>query len=279
MKELNFSFLLNVFKKHWWKIVAFTLLVMICAALFTHFLIPKKYSSSVRFYVVNVNTDLDYTSATYLSAAEYLVRDYIEIVNGDTLLTAVAERLNEEGYEDITPNRLRSMISSSPKAETSIFTITVSHTDKDLAFRTAQLLEEIAPPIVTDIAKPADTTGLRAAKNAQTVLLKLKEDGAFDDEIPPLEKIEEFIRLNGEQMERLECIKVIKSPVKASSHDSPNLIVNTLLAGVVAAVLSYTLFLIISTIASTIVTEDDIKNMIKKPVIAAVPHWETAQKK
>ena len=57
---------------------------MLGAALFTQFFIPKKYSSSVKFYVVNINSDQDYASATNLAAAEYLVNDYIEIINGDT---------------------------------------------------------------------------------------------------------------------------------------------------------------------------------------------------
>jgi hypothetical protein len=60
------------------------------------------------------------------------------------------------------------------------------------------------------------------------------------------------MELNGESMTRLECISVVKCPVMAKTHDSPNLIVNTLLAGVIAAVLSYGFFLILSSIASTL---------------------------
>ena len=280
MKELNFSFLLTVFKKHWWKIIAITLLVMILAACATQFLIPKKYSSSVKFYVVNVNTDLDYTNATYVAASEYLVKDYIEIIHGDTLMTDVADVLKSEGYK-VSADSVRSMIKSDSKAETSVFTVTVSHTDKKLAYRTAQLLEELAPAVVTEIAKPVDTTGAIIASKTQIVLNKMKQDGAFpeDTHLPTLDQIQKFMELNGESMTRLECISVVKSPVMAKTHDSPNLIVNTLLAGVIAAVLSYGLFLILSSIASTLVTEEDIKNMIKKPVMSAIPHWETTVKK
>ena len=179
MKELNFSFLLTVFKKHWWKIVAITLLVMILAACVTQFLIPKKYSSSVKFYVVNVNTDLDYTNATYLAASEYLVNDYIEIIHGDTLMTDVADVLKSEGYK-VSADSVRSMIKSDSKAETSVFTITVTHTDKKLAYRTAQLLEELAPPIVTEIAKPGDTVAKRAASNAISIIKAFKNQLGID---------------------------------------------------------------------------------------------------
>jgi len=281
MKELNFSFLLTVFKKHWWKIVAVTLLVMILAACVTQFLIPKKYSSSVKFYVVNVNTDLDYTSATYLAAAEYLVNDYIEIIQGDTLLTKISDTLNSEGY-NVSPNTLRGMIKSSSKAETSVFTVTVSHTDKKLAYRVAQLLEEIAPPIVTEFAKPGDTVGKRAASNVRTVLesmVKDKEISLTEEQIPTQAAIEKHLIDKNETLDRLECIAVLKSPVEAKTHDSPSLVVNTLVSGVVAALVTYAFFLVISSLASTIVTEDDIKNMIGKPVMSAIPHWETTAKK
>lgn len=281
MKELNFSFLLTVFKKHWWKIVAITLLVMILAACITQFFIPKKYSSSVKFYVVNVNTDLDYTSATYLAAAEYLVNDYVEIMQGDTLLGEICEVLNAEGYTSITPSKLRSMIKSASKVETSVFTVTVSHTDKKLAYRTAQLIEELAPSIVTDIVKPVDTTGAIIASKTQTVLNKMKADGAFPagTELPKLEEIQHFLELNGESMTRLECIAVLKAPVEAKTHDSPNLLLNIAISGFVAAALSFAFFLLISSLTSTIVTEDDVKNMIKKPMMSAIPHWETTAKK
>lgn len=293
MKELNFSFLLTVFKKHWWKIVAFTLVVMLGAALFTQFFIPKKYSSSVKFYVVNVNADQDYASANNLAAAEYLVNDYIEIINGDTLLTAVAEKLTEEGYS-VNANALRSMIKSSVKAETSVFTITISHTDKALSYRVAQLLEEMAPPVVTKIAKPTDTTAKRATSNVRTVLNSMMSNGSKEQlkltwidpetgktrtDVPTEAVIWDHLEEKGEFIEQQSCIAVLKTPVEATSHDSPNLIVNTMLAGVVAAVLSYAFFFVISSIASTIVTEDDIKNMIKKPVMAAIPHWEITEKK
>lgn len=279
MKELNFSFLLTVFKKHWWKIVAFTLLVMILAAAVTQFLIPKKYSSSVKFYVVNVNSDLDYTSATYLAAAEYLVNDYIEIIQGDTLLGEIADVLNAEGYK-VTPNTIRGMIKSSSKAETSVFTVSVSHTDKKLAYRTAQLLEELAPPIVTEIAKPSETTGKRAASNVRTLLTSMQKMENFQiSRVPSEVEILALLEANGEVVDRLECIAVLKSPVEAKTHDSPNLVVNTLIAGVGAAIISYAFFLIMMSLASTIVTEDDLKNMIKKPIMSAIPHWETTVKK
>lgn len=280
VKEFNFSFFLNVLKKHWWKIVAVALVVMLAAAGITHFFVPKKYSSSVKFYVVNVNTDLDYTSATYLAAAEYLVNDYVEIINGDTMLTKISDQLKAEGY-DVSPNGVRAMLKSSAKSGTSVFTMTVTHTDKKLAYRTAQLIEEYAPPVVTEIAKPVDNTGAIIADRTHSVLKAMQADGAFPEgySVPQLEKIKEFLELKGEPTTRLECIAVLKSPVEASSHDSPNLIVTTLVSGVVAAAVVYAFFLILSSFATAIVTEDDVKTMIKKPVMSAIPHWEITTKK
>ena len=275
MKELNFAFFLSIFKKHWWKIVTFTLVVMIIAAAITHFLIPKKYSSSVNFYVVNVNTDLDYTQAAYLSAAEYLINDYVEIIKGDTLLGHVSDLLAEDGYEDITPDKLRKMITNTSKSDTSVFTISVTHTDKKLAYRTAQILAEIAPSEVTDIAKPADATGKRAAANVLTVLKSMQKSGDFDLEAIPSElEILQHLNDQGMATERLDCIAVLKSPVEAKTHDSPNVVTNTILCGMIAAVIAYAFFLLFSILAATIVTEEDVKTMLKYPVLGAIPHWE-----
>ncbi|MBO5938318.1 MAG: polysaccharide biosynthesis tyrosine autokinase [Clostridia bacterium] len=280
MKEINFSFLLYVLKKHWWKVVSITLVAMIGAALFTHFLIPKKYSSSVKFYVLNINTDHDYTSANNLAASEYLVSDYIEIINSNTLLSKISEKLTEEGYQNVTVNSIGKMFNSSATQQNSIFTITVSHTDKKLAYRTAQLLEEFAPSVVTEIAKPTDTTGFVIASKTQAVINQMEIDGAFPKgtDLPTLEQIQHFLELSGESMSRLECIAVLTPPVEATTHDSPNLTVNTLLAGLFAAVFSYSFFLIISYVISTLVTENDVKSVTKMPLMAAVPHWNIPDK-
>ena len=93
MTEISLDFLLKVFKKTWWRIMIFTLVIMIAAACFTHFLIPKKYSSEVEFYIVNVNTDSDYTSTSLLGAASYLVNDYVTIIKSDYMLDQVVAKL------------------------------------------------------------------------------------------------------------------------------------------------------------------------------------------
>ncbi len=275
MKEINFPFLLYVLKKHWWKILSITLVAIIGVALFTHFCIPKKYSSSVKFYVLNINTDNDYASANNLAASEYLVSDYIEIINSNTLLSKISEQLTEEGYKNVSVKSISKMLKSSATQHNSIFTITVSHTDKKLAYRTAQLLEEFAPSVVTEIAKPTDTTGFVISTKTQAVINQMKKDGAFPPgtDLPTLEEIQHFLELSGESMSRLECIAVLTPPVEAKTHDSPNMSFNILLTALSAAILSYLFFLLLSSVISTLVSENDVKSVTQMPLMATVPHW------
>ena len=312
MKEVNISFLFHVFKKCWWKILIVAVVVMLLAACFTNLVIPKKYSSSVKFYVVNVNTSVDYTQATYLMAAEYLINDYIEIINGDRLLTLISDSLKDKGYANVTPNALRGMISSSSKSETSAFTITVTHTDKNLAYYVADLIAKEAPAVVTQTAKPVDQSNAAVAAKVEKVLsylpldkrcniediyLYLLETGKYSIDAAEVnartmytilqameaktalsrEDIEQFLVDHGEEVVQLNAIDVLKAPERDTKHDSPNLVTNVILAGMIAVVLVYGICLIRSFIVSTITTEEDLKELVKRPLIGAIPHWDSVE--
>jgi capsular polysaccharide biosynthesis protein len=93
------------------------------------------------------------------------------------------------------------------------------------------------------------------------------------------EQIEQFLVDNGAAVVQLNAIEVLKAPEEDHAHDSPNLITNTILAGMLAAIATYAFFLVQSFIISTITTEEDIKEMIKRPIIGAIPHWEASTPK
>ena len=69
MKEISLDILVKIFKKNFLRILIITLIVMLLVATVTHFFIPKTYSSSVKFYVVNTPSASDYTSSSVVSAA------------------------------------------------------------------------------------------------------------------------------------------------------------------------------------------------------------------
>lgn len=244
MNEISLSFLWTVLKKVWVVILAITLVVMIATAAFTHYFIPKKYSSSLKCYVVNVNTDYAYTTTSLLDASKYLINDYVAIIQSDRLLLPICEQLNQMGYMDITPAMIRKeqMISGGMDAvNTGVFTLTVSHTNKDLAYDLAAIIAEQAPALVTSIARP------------------------------------EFNTNTDEENTSLNCFEVLTTPVKATTHDSPSLITNVLIMGVVAAAVTYLAYLIYYLFNTRVATEEDVKNAFDLPVIGRIPRWEKTE--
>lgn len=274
MNELNLNELLKIFKKNWWKIAVITLAVMLIAACFTHYLIPKKYSSTIEFYVVNINTDYDYTSSSLLSASSYLINDYVAIIKSEHMLVPLCDAMRKEGYTDLTPDDIDKMISHSSKSDTSVFTLTVESTDKVLAYKLADQIAKTAPGTITDIAKSDEGLNTKLAERVWYVVSAMSINSSVTKS-----DVETFIRQNKLGLdERADCIAVLSYPVEAKTHDSPSLVVNTLVAGVIAAVLAYCIYLLCAMLKQTIVTEDDVKTMMKYPLLGTIPHWEQATK-
>ncbi len=256
--EISFPLLLKTFKKCWWKVMIIAICAMLIMGAFTVYFIPKKYSSSMEVYIINSNASYDYTTSSLLSANVYLINDYIAIMQGDAMLKTVCKELREEAatYVDtdgnpflneeqvnalskLEPGHIRSMVRSSASPESSIFRFSISHTDPKLAYTIARKIAEVAPAEVTKIAKSDKS----------------------DD------------------IERQDCISIIIEPKMSSSHDSPNVPVYTVLAGIAAAVIAYVVFLLLGLSKSVIVTEEDVKRNLDYPLIGIIPHWSVSNAK
>lgn len=257
-KEINLKILLNVLKNSWWKIIIFTVAVAIVVGALVQFVVPKKYASTVEFYVLNTSTTSEYTTTALLSAAEYLSNDYIKIISSDTMIAKIDEYLAvpERGYGDVTESEIRAMISSSTSKESSTFTITVTATeDKVLAMYVAEAITKFAPETIKDVTRPSYASNL-----FKQVVAK---DEAGKEETT-------YVKINEAD---LECIKVIRAPQIASTHSSPNLITYTAIAAVLAAVLSYVLFLVLKLADTTIRSEENAKELVDGTIIGDIPNW------
>ena len=152
--EINLTVLLKTLKQYWWRIALITLAVMIAAACFTAFVIPKKYSSSMEIYIINTNTSSDYTTTSLMGATSYLVNDYISIIKGDVITSKVCEALNgTEHVGNLTAGELRSMIRTSSSTNSSIFKLSIVDEDPQRAYAIAEKIAEIAPFELTAIVK------------------------------------------------------------------------------------------------------------------------------
>lgn len=257
-KEINLKVLLKVLKNSWWKILIFTVAIALAVSAVIQFLVPKKYASTIEFYVLNTSTTSEYTTTALLSAAEYLSNDYIKIINSDEMIEKIREYLADpnRGYGDVTPADIRGMISSSTSTESSTFTITVTASeDKVLAMYVAEAITKFAPEIIKDITRPSYTSNL-----FKQVVAK---DEAGKEETT-------YVKINEAD---LECVKVIRSPQLATTHASPNVVTYTAIAAILAAVLAYVFFLILKLADTTIRSAENAKELVDNTIIGDIPNW------
>lgn len=272
--EISLSFFWKCFKKCWFLMIIFGIVVALIAGIFTNFL-PKRYSSTVDFYIINTNTSYDYTTSALLSASSYLINDYIELIRSDAILSYIAEDVNEGKPEEehVTPAEIRSMLSSS-STDTSLFTIRVSSTDPYLALEIADAIERISPGKVTSIAKPDRVTN----ENIYNALLQAINENRPEDEKMKMEELKENYTIQGLNS-TLDCFRTVNVPVLDTVPDSPNVKKTAVVAGGACAVLVYVFFLIKKFIEMKISSEDDIKAFIKHPLVGTIPHWGSSFKK
>ena len=133
-------------------IIIFTIVAAIVSGLITNFAIKPKYSATTKMYVYS-NTDRISTDSTITSneitASQDLVNTYIYILNSDTVLEAVIKDLNL----DMTPNRLKKMISASQAPKTIAFEVTVTANEPKTAAKIANSIAKIAPNEIVRVVK------------------------------------------------------------------------------------------------------------------------------
>ncbi len=284
-RDVSFSLLIKIFKRAWWKILIVALAVMIVVAGYVHFLVPKKYRSSIQFYIVNIDANTDYASTQMLSAAGQLINDYTDIISSEYMLTMVQERLEEMGYENISIPALQKMLQHSAKADSSVFTLNVVHTNPTVAYDVARVIATIAPGAVTDIAKPESKTYEGLGQNIYSYIKYYNEyvleEGDPKIDVTRAEIIETLKHADpGSGLTtKLKCIDVLTPPKLATTHISPNLVSSTVLGGAAAAVATYIIFLLKALLEQGITNEDDLKKLVGRPVIGVIPHWDGGAKK
>ena len=250
------------------------LVISITVGIFVSF-IPKNYSSSIDFYVVNTNTSYDYTTSALLAASSYLINDYIEIIRSNRILDLVAEELNKSRPEDkhITADNLRAMISASSN-NTSVFTIKVTHTDPKFACEVANAIMQIAPKEVTEVAKPDRLTN----ENLYNAILQVVNQNKPEGEQLTMEQLKEQLKIQGLNSS-LPCFEAINPPVVDTSPDSPSTKKYTMYSAAATAALVYVIFIIKGLLEMNISSEDDVKKLVRRPLVGTIPHWENSVKK
>lgn len=146
--------LLHIVKTLWkraWAIVLSGLLAAAIGFSIAAFMIVPKYSSSIMLYVNNNSVSLGGASfsisSSQISAAQSLVKTYVELLNNRTTM----EKIIEKADVPYTYQQLSGMITAGPSNDTEILKVTVVSENPYEASKIANCIAEVLPVRVSEI--------------------------------------------------------------------------------------------------------------------------------
>ena len=288
-REINLGFFWRCLKKCWIFILLAAILAAAIAGIFAATVIPKKYSSSVNFYIKNSNSDQGVVTSQYVDVSDQLINDYVELIKSDVVLDRILNEYlvpNNSKAKDLSISTLRSTITASSKERTSHFTLKVTHYDPQIAYEIACAIREVAPKAVTDIAKDSSKTTAAYATNIAATILEIKKNpekyevqvqGGENKEILAAQ-IEELLREHNLGVDISQyCFLSTNTPALDKKADSPNTVKIAALSATASAIIVYIIFFIIGLSEMNVTTEEDLRKHVKVPVIGIIPSWETSK--
>ena len=155
--EIDLSVLLSVLKKCWVWLLLIALLAGAVFGVWSETFLEDRYSSSVTFYVVNFQEGVEYSQSAVITASQYLVKDYMELIKSDNVLNAISLELYEVHGLEYTTDRLSSMISTQANSTTSLFDVTVVCNDRLLAKQIADAVAAVVPTEIDSITQKTNS--------------------------------------------------------------------------------------------------------------------------
>ena len=230
-----------------WKVFKRCVVIMLCSAilcgaaagLYTEYMIEKEYAVTLKFKVKAV----DNTGGAGQNLSVNCVPDVVELFHNDTdLAKAVLSKMttvNEDG-ETVgvasTPSNiavLQNSMSTNYSDNSSVFSVTLTNTDPDVAFDMAVALADVAPDYFAESAKIS--LGVNGAEKGTLSLVR------------------------GAEMSNYTV------PVY------PNLAQNVAVFALLGAILCYLIFFLVYVLDTTIRTEEDLKQICEFPVLGLIP--------
>ena len=140
--EIEFDLLEIVhilFNRFWIILCAGFVAALICFAISAYVLAPV-YESTTKIYILN-KTDNTAVTYTDVQMGTQLTKDYAELINSRYVIEKVIELLS---LEDMEYEDLMHKVSVNTPVDTRIVSITVEHTNPELAMRIANCIREMA---------------------------------------------------------------------------------------------------------------------------------------
>ena len=281
-REVFLRFLLLIWQRTW-----LIILVGVVAAASTFFISKKispVYETSTKVLVIAAPTgqSTDYNS---ILASQNLVPTYADLLTSESILGEVIQRL---GLTE-TIDSLANMISVSPVRNTSTIMISIEGADRALIARIANTMVTVFIDKINTIQSDRFTSSKENLKNElesidsllQTALVD--EAAATDPTIKSLldAKILQYRSmyatvLSNYEQARLAEVEATSSVIQIDKAGvsyrqvSPKIITNTLLAGLLGALLVVGFVFVRDTLDSTIKSVDEITRFLKLPVVGVI---------
>lgn len=162
--EISIALLFSIFVKRFAYLVLAVVIGALGALAATKIFMTPVYSSTAQFRVDNTSNSVSTSGSGYIVGMEYIANNYVEEVKGNVFLAEIVKAYNnsitdqggaltaeavEKGLSTLTVEKLSSMITVSPKAETNIFTVKVSSANKQEAYLILKVFEESTPKMLT----------------------------------------------------------------------------------------------------------------------------------
>ena len=146
--DFDFRRILEALLERWKMIVVTTIVLGLCATVYSMFLVTPLYKASATMYVNNnKNTVSENLSNNDITASLQLVPTVMRIFDSRTTLDEVAKKI-DIGY---TGNDISRMISFSSAEDAQILTLTVVNQNPEHAYIIANAIADIAPIKATEI--------------------------------------------------------------------------------------------------------------------------------
>lgn len=142
---------LRVVRKRW-RIIVASALVMLCAAALLTLLTPKKYESTVQFFVSTADSSTNAQLAQGGTFTQQRVKSYTELIATPKVLDPVAQRLNIED-----PSELSSQITATAPPDTVLIEAAVTDRSPERANQIARALGQQFPQTISEIERVSET--------------------------------------------------------------------------------------------------------------------------
>lgn len=147
-EELTFKDLIGVFLPKIWIIAAVSLIGAIVLGLYSEFFVKDTYTSTVTMYSY---IDSGKTDINDITVAQQQVKTYEQLFKSKKFLNAVITQLSEDDIAAYDALSTQPKIVVQQKGSTEVFDVSVTSTDKNVAFGMAKAIKDVSPVLIPEL--------------------------------------------------------------------------------------------------------------------------------